>query len=71
MEGSQGRNTVVTSIDDFARAMPVLVAEAERRYLRYSPVFSDDATGVRRPMLGGSFATSDGYEWERPDDRDA
>jgi FxsC-like protein len=71
MEGSQGRNTVVTSIDDFARAMPVLVAEAERRYLRYNPLFPDAATGVRRPVLGGSFADSDDDEWERPDDRDA
>jgi len=70
-EGSQGRNTVVTSIDEFAQAMPVLVAEAERRFLRYSPVFPDGASGPRRPVLGGSHAASDGTELERPDARGA
>lgn len=44
---------VVTSIDGFARAMPALVAEAERRYLRFSQHFPDDDSGARLPRFGG------------------
>lgn len=37
----------VTSLEEFARMMPTLVAEAERNYLRRSPRFAQDAAADR------------------------
>jgi len=55
---------VVTSFNDFAGAMPGLVAEAERRYLRYSPDFPNDLSGGGRsaPGDGSPLLDSDGWE---------
>jgi FxsC-like protein len=58
---------VVTSIDGFARAMPALVAEAERRYLRFSQHFPDDDNGVRPPRFGGGFLAPRSDTRERRD----
>lgn len=58
---------VVTSIDGFARAMPALVAEAERRYLRLSQHFPDDDSGVRPPRFGGGFLAPGSDTQERRD----
>lgn len=60
-ESAQRGDDVITSMDDFARMMPVLVAEAERRYLH------DYLSGEDRPGLGGGFAAFDDEVWERPD----
>lgn len=58
---------VVTSIDDFARAMPALVAEAERRYLRFSQHFPDDDSGARPPRFGGGSLAPGSETRERRD----
>ena len=58
---------VVTSIDGFARAMPALVAEAERRYLRFSQYFPDDDSGVRPPRFSGGLLAPGGDTRERRD----
>jgi FxsC-like protein len=47
----------IESIEDFAARMPGLVAEAERRYVRYSPVFGGGAGG---PGRDGATEESDG-----------
>jgi FxsC-like protein len=58
---SQGGSDVITSMDDFARLMPALVAEAERRYLR------DYLSGEARFGIGGGSTPLEDEERERPD----
>lgn len=64
VEVSRSGNDVVTSFGAFADAMPGLVAEAERRYLRYGPDFPNDLSGEERPTADGvsSPLDSDGGE---------
>lgn len=51
---------LVTSFGDFADAMPALVAEAERRYLKHSPDFPSEPSN---PALNtGSTTDSNGWE---------
>jgi FxsC-like protein len=69
VQASWVESTVVTSIEEFAQAIPALVAEAERRYLRYSPDFTDDPDEEGRPVAAAP--PSDDEVWERPDDSDA
>lgn len=42
----------VKSLREFASLMPKLVAEAERRYLRYGPIVSSVSPPQHRPILG-------------------
>jgi FxsC-like protein len=56
---SWGESTVITSIEEFAQAIPALVAEAERRYLRHSPDFSDIPGDGGRPELGAAPSSDD------------
>ncbi len=44
----------VSSLQEFFALMPVLVAEAERQYLRRGPVPTSSARPVSRPRLAGS-----------------
>lgn len=48
----QGAEGVVMSLEDFARVMPTLVAEAERRYLKRSPHFARGAAADRTNRSG-------------------
>lgn len=52
-EASESGDRVVTSFAAFDAVMPGLVAEAERRYLRFSQDFPNDLGGGGRPDAGG------------------
>lgn len=61
--GASAEDDVVTDIDSFAKRMPGLVAEAERRYLRYGPDSPNDHSGEGRPAPGDCPPLdSDGWE---------
>lgn len=63
-ETSRSENNAVTSYAGFDEVIPGLVAEAERRYLRYGPDFPNDLSGGRRLNADGvsSPPDSDGRE---------
>lgn len=42
----------VKSLQEFVSLMPIIVAEAERRYLRHGPIVSSTSPPQRRPILG-------------------
>lgn len=63
-ETSQTGDHLVTSFAGFDAVVPGLVAEAERRYLRYGADFPHDPSGGGRPCTGSGSAPlySDGWE---------
>jgi FxsC-like protein len=66
-ETSGNGEYVVTSYGGFDEVIPGLVAEAERRYLRYGPEFPNDLSGEGRPSSGGGSSSLDSDGWEQRD----
>jgi FxsC-like protein len=64
-EAYRSENYIVTSFRAFDGVMPGLVAEAERRYLRYGPDFPNDLSGEE--PVDGVTAPLDSDGWELRD----